>query len=82
MIGQFEMGRWAVLQTGLRAGFMSRLGAGILGLNLISTAAIHAGPVALGTIPIPKIGKFKDELAYVFGLTRHCCTALGAPYLN
>jgi hypothetical protein len=29
---------------------------------------LRAGPVVLGTFPIPKIGKFKYELAYMFGL--------------
>ena len=29
---------------------------------------LRAGPVVLGTLPIPKIGKFKYELAYMFGL--------------
>ena len=35
----------------------------------IDDQRLRAGPVALGTIPVPKIGKFKYELAYVFGLT-------------
>jgi hypothetical protein len=29
---------------------------------------LRAGPVVLGTLPIPNIGKFKYELAYMFGL--------------
>jgi hypothetical protein len=37
-------------------------------LKKLDEQRLRAGPVVLGTVPIPKVGKFKYELAYVFGL--------------